>query len=147
MQQIFYGKVEHGQLRLISQDQYEKLIKALEGQSIKLVLGKRPKIRTSKQNRYYFGVVVKMICDEVGEYGKEGTDRMHAHLKSMFAPREEHKYIGIDGKEVVKMEPIHTADLLTTQFSNDYVEKVKIWAATYLNIYIPDPNECEQDRV
>lgn len=137
MQQVFYGKVENGNLRLISQDQYEKLIRGLEGQSIKLVLGKRPKKRTAKQQRYYFGAIVKPISDYTGM----AIGDTHEWLKKEFAPKQENIIKGKNGQELVIVSAMSTTDLLTVQFRDDFIEKIKVWAASFLGLYLADPNE------
>lgn len=89
--------------------------------------GKSP--RTTKQNRSYFGIVVKMIGDHLGYYKEE----MHHALAAHFLGYEE---IKIDD-EVIKV-PKSTKLLSTVEF-NEYVERVQRWAAEEHSIVIPDP--------
>ena len=90
-----------------------------------------PARRSSQQNRAYFGIVVEMIGNELG-YDRE---EMHKALAGKFLGYDEVK-IG-DEKILV---PKSTKDLSTVEF-NEYYAKIQRWAATFLNMNIPDPNE------
>lgn len=96
----------------------------------------KPK-RSSPQNRYYFGVVVDLICRALNEGGVEVTrEGTHELLKLRFL-KEDHP-IGNDGEFVTMVKS--TTELNKEEF-DEYLEHCKRFAAEYLNVVIPEPNE------
>lgn len=94
--------------------------------------------RSLNQNAYYHGVVVPLVKDGLNEMGyKEIRTNEDAHevLKSMFLkkqiPNEHGEFIELNGS---------TAKLTTVEFM-EFKEDIQQWAAEYLGINIPDPNE------
>ena len=85
--------------------------------------------RSLKQNKFYWKYIVGILADELG-YDK---DSMHETLKAKFL-REPHDTI--PGVFRVKS----TTELSTIEFIQ-YYKEVQVWAADFLNIYLPDPNE------
>lgn len=90
--------------------------------------------RSTQQNRAYFGIAVKLIGDHLG-YDRE---EMHKALAGKFLGFDEVKI----GDEVM-LVPKSTTHLSTREF-NEYYAKIQRWAAEFLNISIPDPNEEEK---
>ena len=86
---------------------------------MEVILRPRNVGRSDQQNKYYHGVVVKMISDHLG-YEK---DEMHEVLKKQF-----------------KVES--TAKLKSAEFK-EYVENIVRWAASDLGLPIPDPSEID----
>ena len=87
---------------------------------------------SSQQNRYYRGVVVKMIADELGYLR---PDDVHEALKLEFLRVEadpEHGKPFAYGRS--------TTTLKTDEFE-DYLERIRIWAASFCGLIIPKPNE------
>ena len=87
--------------------------------------------RSTQQNRAYFGIAVKLIGDHLG-YDRE---EMHKALAGKFLGYDEVKI----GGEVI-LVPKSTRDLTTTEF-NEYYANIQRWAAEFLTIDIPDPDE------
>ena len=82
--------------------------------------------RSIQQNRYYHGVVCKLIADHTGYSG----DEIHQLLAEQFLSYEK------GGKSFVRS----TTKLKTAEFEN-YLESCRRWAAMDLQVYIPLPNE------
>lgn len=88
--------------------------------------------RSINLNKYYFGVVIKLICDYTGE----DHETVHLFFKKRFLPiffrdryrREEVIYGG------------GTSYLTNKQFQ-EYIEKCCSFATEFFGIYIPKPNE------
>jgi len=97
------------------------------GQLVTITLSKARKDRTDNQNNYYWGVPIKMIADTLG-YEK---DEVHDALKAKFLARE-----GV-------LPRIPSTTTLTTVEFNEYLERIGQWAAEFLGIVIPDPNEVD----
>jgi len=94
--------------------------------------------RSGPQNRYYWGVVIPLVMDGMNELGNTfDKDSTHYFLKKRFNPKE---VIGVGG-EVLDTIPGTTTELNTEEFSEEYIAKIKQFAAEYLSIYVPDPGQ------
>jgi hypothetical protein len=92
--------------------------------------------RSLIQNRYYFGVVVKMIANEMGDE----PIIVHEILKAMFLEQVEM----VKSKKtdtVVEVRWIKSSSELSTTEFEEYLEKCRKWAAEFLQLPIPLPNE------
>ncbi len=69
--------------------------------------------------------------------GYETTEACHEALKAKFLGEEIDQY----GLKHVKS----TTGLDTTEFIEAYTEPIKRWAAEFLGLPIPDPNQVEWD--
>jgi RNA-binding protein YhbY len=104
-----------------------------------LVSIKSIKKRSLQQNAYYHGVVVPMVKEGLREagYNEVRTNEdaheilKHLFLKKKITSEKSGEEITIAGS---------TAKLKTVEF-NQFLEDIWQWAATYLNISIPEPNE------
>ena len=85
--------------------------------------------RSEKQNRYYWGVVLKTIGDDIGYL----PDEVHQLMAKEFL-----RYEKAPGEVFVRS----TASLKTGEFE-EYMSHVRRFAATELNILVPKPNETE----
>jgi len=106
--------------------------------------------RSLRQNRYYHGVVVKMIAEETGMESEE----VHEVLKKKFIKQRDYALVKSEGKyfacfedtgEMIPSDELEeyykkkgSKDLDTKEFK-EYIEKIHIWAANFLGINIPDP--------
>ena len=91
-----------------------------------------PGIRSNDQNRYYWGVVLRAICEETGN----DPESCHYGLKreAVRVGVLEPEYLSI-GDQLVEAEPTTVTDSET--FSR-YVAWVVDWARTKLDIHIED---------
>ena len=129
---IFRGTVVMGKLRLNERQKFNDYVSTLNGE-VEVVVGKAKKWkdRSNQENRYYWGVVVQILSDHIG-YQK---DEMHDALKWKFLRKE--------GKiPTVKS----TANLDTMEFE-DYLERIRVWAAVDMNVRLPLPNEIDIDNL
>ena len=130
MKPLFRGSVKHN--RLVMGQDYIDCLFALEGQDIDLTIEKHRSTRSVNQSRYYFGVIVKMLSDELG-YTK---GEIHEILKGKFLSDE----IRV-GNETIRYSK-STADLKTDAFEN-LMTDIREWASAELNIFLPLPNQIE----
>jgi hypothetical protein len=93
--------------------------------------------RSLKQNDYYHGVVIPMVRSGLYDVGYElRPTGVHEFLK----------YLLLDDEIIDEITWTYTTkegstkELTTKEFS-EFISKIQQWAAEYLNIYIPDPNE------
>lgn len=128
MKPIFQCKVENNDLKL-SPELREYLLN-LEGNEVDVTVEKHRNKRSLQQNSYYFGVVIKILSDELG-YSR---DEMHDVLKGKFLG--ELKKVG---KTVIHYSRSTTS--LNTQEFEDYLQQIREWASAELNVFIPLPNE------
>lgn len=91
---------------------------------------KSKKKRSLNQNRYYWGVVIKVISDHTGYT----SDETHQELARMFL-----KYDN-NGKTFV-----HSTTKLNTFDFEQYLEKCRNWALNEMSLDIPLPNEITEE--
>ena len=89
--------------------------------------------RSDNQNRYYWGVVIKILAEELGYL----SDEMHEILKYKFLAQKD----VVLGDETLTI-PDSSANLNTTEFEK-YLAEIRMWASRDLDILIPQPNEVE----
>lgn len=127
----FIGSVEKGVFIPDSPKDYKLAYCQHEGKRLVVSLERYRKNRTPPQNRYYFGVVLKVISLHTGHSPEE----LHDFFKHEFNSKFERL-----GKVEVWI-PQSTADLNTQEFS-DYIENIKRFAAEKLDgLYVPDADE------
>lgn len=88
--------------------------------------------RSAKQNKYYWGVVVKLISDYTGFE----TDEVREFLKCKFLKYEK----ALPSGEVAEL--IASTTKLDTKEFEEFMEKVRAFAAQELDLIIPLPNEA-----
>ena len=110
---------------------------AAKGCAVVLTIEEFKDKRSNQSNRYYWGIVIDLIYRALKESGweitKEGT---HELLRFRFL--KEDKPIGEDGEFVTTVRS--TTELDRQEFG-DYIEACVRFAAEYLNVVIPAPNE------
>jgi len=89
--------------------------------------------RTLLQNKYYWGVIIKMLSQEIG-YDPEVV---HDYMKKLFLGYETFEFP--DGDHHVLKS---TTDLDTVKIE-EYFKKIRNWSGDFLNCYIPLPNETD----
>ena len=127
MDLTFMGKSEKGIVVLDDEKGFTEHIKSLDGKFIQLVVRRYRTNRSNNQNRYYFGIVIKILGDELGYM----PDEMHEALKWKFL------------RKGGKLETVKSTSSLTTIEFEQYLELVRIWALRDLGINIPLPNEVD----
>ena len=101
------------------------------GTKVDITIKKHKNDRTSLQNRYYFGTVIKILGNHFGYDPEE----MHSEMKEMFNPVpskiDPSRMIGGSTKKMSTVEFFHGED--------SYVERICRWAAMECGVYIPPP--------
>ena len=96
---------------------------------LRVIVTTAEETRRAKQNRYYFGGVIKQIAGQALVRGRQfSQDGWHEHLADMFAPHYEMVTPG--GSRSVRKS---TSDMTVKEFS-DYTEEVTAYAATELGV-------------
>lgn len=130
MKRIFYGKAEKGKLILADQQGFNLQICLLEGKEVVVTIAKKTKQRSLNQNRYYFGIVIKLISEVTGYTVDEAHDAMRFKFLRVVNDR---------GLETARS----TTDLNTAEMEL-YLSQIRIFASTDLGCFIPDPNQMEE---
>ncbi len=92
--------------------------------------------RSNQQNRYYHGVLCKIMSNELGYTPEE----IHEIFKGKFLSRWE----VFDGKkgEVELLITRSTTELKTDEFEK-FTSEIRQWASIKFGIYLPEPNEVD----
>ena len=127
----FSAKNKNGRLFIQEHERFVEHLASLPS-DIYLVVGdaKEKLGRSNSQNAYYFGVVIDLICKETGET-KEHT---HKALKELHLS----EYVDFGGGRV---KITRSTKELTTKEMEEYLDKVRMWAAEFLGLNIPEPQE------
>lgn len=116
----------------------EEWLRSKQGRELDITLSVCGRKRSHEQNRYYWGVIVRMVKAHLTEeWGEMLTDDdTHELLKAQCNTTE----IERDGKSVRMARS--TKDLTTAEFE-EYAERCRRFASEFLGMYIPDPNEYD----
>jgi hypothetical protein len=126
---VFNGRVDKGKLILKERDAFFDKVQNLNGKQIALTIEESKKLRSLPQNNYYWGVVLEIISEHTGHTALE----IHEIMKQKFLkPRE----INIKGEHYFVHGSTTNLDQLGMM---DYIERIKAWAATALQLSIPEP--------
>ena len=138
----YKARIDNGKLILKEKDIFKKEIIRYEGKEVIITIGPKDySERSLQQNKYYWGVVIKMLCEHTGHSEEE----MHDIMKSKFLK----KFCDIkvkDEKGVEKIERytiVRSSTSLNTVEWEDYMDDCRKFAAEKFQLYIPLPNECE----
>ena len=94
--------------------------------------------RTNEQNRYYYGIVVKVLAEEIGYYAFE----MHQLLLRMFAK------IGEDEDEYGhKYDITESTSGMDTMRMEKYMNDIKVFFLTEFKILVPDIGEKDPEEI
>ena len=128
MKRAFSAEIEDDNIRIHDPLILKNFLKKIgEGMRVMIVVEKWYKKHSDKQRNYYFGVVVTELAKFTGFTLKE----MHEALKAKFLI-EPTKYIS----KVPSITSISTVQM------EDFMQRVRVWAADSLDTYIPEPNEA-----
>jgi hypothetical protein len=133
----FTGRVtENGTLHIVHRAKFDEDIKRFSGKDIELLVQKKKAYRSSPQNRYYWGIIVELVMQGMNHVGNEmNKQETHEFIKANFNYKE---IVNEETGEVFRAT-LSTSELNKSEFS-EMTEKIKRFAAEYLNVEIPDPN-------
>ncbi len=133
---IFSGEVKDGKFKMSDSD-FERYWKWLLSHSGKyqFIIKKVFKKRSLPQNNWYWGVILPMIADEMGE---ENHDEVHAILRSKFLSKT--KVIKGKNGELEEVKITGRTHKLSTHLFSIYVEKCRKFGAEFYGLNIPDPD-------
>jgi hypothetical protein len=128
-------KIIHGKKIYEDPELYQKdLLNLKHDWPYEQIIRRIRKPRTDRQNRYYWGVVIDYIARQMGESDK---NEVHKTLARHFLGFEEESYGGVTFEKTPS-----TTSLSTVEFT-EYIEMVRRWAAEFLALNIPDPDQVD----
>jgi hypothetical protein len=133
-----YGSIdESGKLSIHNRQRLVEWARQYPSKEIKIKFERKGSKRASQANRYYWGVCIKEITIRLRELGHQWiTDEdVHDMMKIKF----NYERIVSEQGETLEL-PKSTTDLTKMQFF-EYVENIRMWAAGFLGIDIPDPHQ------
>jgi len=122
---VFKIFVEDGLIKDLDDKAFNDYLLSLSGEC-EMIVRKKKKKRSNKENRYYWGIVIKMISDYTGF----SEDEAHDSMRMLFLKDRSGKV------ETIKS----SKDLSTVEFE-EYLSKIRMFASKELSLYIPDPNQ------
>ena len=130
-------KVNGNRIKILNEERFREYVSTLPEQ-LELTLFPLTRGRSNEQNRYMWGVVYKILADELGYSCEEVHEIMAAKFLKHFVTITTKE--GIEEVEIVRS----TTSLKTTEME-EYLEKIRQWSAMELGISIPLPNEVDND--
>lgn len=114
----------------------ENHLNSISTEDVEIVIKPWRNKRSHQQNKYYWGVPIKLIGEKLGY----DDDETHEILKQKFLKI---KVVRLgDGEEFIISKS--TTDLKTVEFE-DFLSKVRTWASVKLECMIPMPNEVDYE--
>lgn len=140
----YQGNIKEGNITLPKRLRKE-VVAAFDGREIEVIFKRKRKRRSTAQNSYYWGCVIPAIVHAMIDLGNDALqigntehgELVHEFLKNKLLDNGE-EIMGIEGL-IFKLPP-STKKCTTVEF-DEYMDKVRRWAAENLNISIPEPNE------
>lgn len=143
----FTAQASGGRLYLENEAAFSNYLLGLNGKTVEVVVKIPHKHRSRQEEKFYHGVVVRLIAEAMSAEDQEAHDL----LRGMFLKYEERTPAGI------RYERTLSTTELSDQAYREYWEKCIRWAAqptkisglaidSGLGLYIPYPNECDYEN-
>jgi hypothetical protein len=127
---VHQGQVDSdGKLTLVNPERFRRALRGLLNAPVDVTVRRHRRTRSDRQHRYYFGVVVEILSEFTGYT----SDEMHDALKW--------KFLQVDPGS--SLPTVRSTTNLTTVEFEDFLERVRMWAAADLRVVIPLPNEVD----
>jgi len=126
---IVSAVIVRGKIVWDNPDEYFLMAKTFEGKKVQVEIRKAKRRRSIPQNNYYWGVVLQLLGADLGYSSEEA----HEAMVRMFleVPNDDLEIPSTFRK---------TSDLSTVEFE-EYLEKIRRWAAEFRGLFIPDPQQ------
>ena len=130
-----HGFVQNSKLHVMNEKRLKEDLRQFKPCDVVITIKKKGR-RSVLQNAYYWAVVVKEIQVRFRELGHDVEDGdVHEYLKCRFHAER----IVTDQGELLEL-PKSTTEMNKDEFS-EYIERIREWAASTLEITIPDPGQ------
>jgi hypothetical protein len=125
------GRIQHGHLKIEGRQVFEQTMARFDDGPVTLRITAGKRSRTSNQNKFFHGVIVKLIAEHTGYSLSEAKDAILLTL----IPQE---ITDIKTGEIVRV-PGHSSRLTVKEF-NELIERA-LQLGAELGVYIPTPDE------
>lgn len=127
---------EKGAFFITNRHLFNEWCRQHSGKQMVLKVARKRGKRSGQQNKFYWAVVVQEIRLGLLNIGYDmNKDEVHHWLKQKF------NSVVIPGNDGLAIEvPKSTTELNKLEFG-EYIDRIAQWAAEYLSIVIPAPNE------
>ena len=133
----YQGIIKDNGLHIYHRKVFDSDIQVWNGKDVVITIQRKRRRRSLEQNNYYWACVVPMVKDGLKDVGyKVGIEETHDYLKSTFLKDE---LVNEETGEV--LQTIGSTTKLTTVQFMEFIADVQRWAAEFLGLVIPDPNE------
>lgn len=146
----FRAKIEDRQFKFATdynEARFKEFLRTLEGKEVVITVQRKTTQRSNKQNNYYWGAIIPLIMDHMGETEPREVDRV---LRGMFLTRTKTvKAVDVETGETIKESSLEIPDVpsskeLTVGEFVEFLMKVEAWAIPFFGIERwPDPEEWE----
>lgn len=139
LQRLFAAEVsDAGKIRMsdAARTEMDRYLSTLKGKLVEISVKESRRTRSNQQLRWYWGCVLALVSEHTGYTAEE----LHEYFKARFLP----KHVALcDGNGVVIDDRVigGSTGKLTTKEMGEYCEAIREFAASELNINIPDPRE------
>lgn len=136
----YYGKVEeNGVFTIHNRNAFIRDLVVFRGKRVQITVEKVRSKRSIFQNSFYWAVVCP--CVQLGLYEAGWSEiktpvNAHDRMKELFLKKSV-----VNEKTGEVHESIGSTKELTKSEFMDYIAEIQQWAAEYLGVVIPDPNE------
>lgn len=134
------GEVKNGKLQLDNKDIFKEDLQQFEGNVVEVIVKGRRNTRSLRMNRYYWGVVIRLVQKQFNEdntFGKRvDSEFVHDFFKYKFLGTK--KILGPDKQLVEVLDT--TTDTDNKEFIA-FFESIIAWCAEFLHLEIPYPHE------
>jgi hypothetical protein len=134
---IVQARIESGELKVPSRKFLLAALKGWPDCAVDLEIRPFEERRHDRANRYYWGVVLKMMAAESGA----SADDLHEQMK-----QRHNSKIGVDLETGEEIKIAQSTAKMTVQQFSDYIEAVMLDGATYLGLTFPEPRSGEEYR-
>lgn len=131
---ILQANVKDCLLIYLDREKYNNWLVQLNNKEVEVIIRKKRKNRSERQNRYYWGVVLKLISESTGE----SLEDLHNHFS--------YKWLSCSGKSGKLNTKKSTTSLSTVEFM-EYIDKIISWGEEFLNITFPEPENIDLDMI
>lgn len=135
----FTSKIQGGRLEAVISQRIASHLAMLNDKTVTITIETVDDTRSSQQNRYWWGFIVKPVQDKFYEQGTYMTkEEVHNFLKQKSPVTCKEVVIHETGEVMYYIRS--SADLSIPEF-NQLVKDIHIWCAENMDLVLKDPNE------
>lgn len=133
------GYIYAGTLKVHQPKAYAAALRKWKDGEVSIRIEKRHAKRSLQANAWYWSQVVGLVAEHTGYT----ADEVHEFYKAKFLPRTMNFQNG-NGEIVAEFVTGGTTTVLNKVEFYEYCEQIREWAATTLDVTIPNPGEREE---